>query len=190
MAKVRSGQHVRQQLNKGFFMTYPFKHSLKILSLASLITLVGCGSMDKIAPGTPLQSVVSQYGQPSVECQNPNGTKRVVWTQEPAGEEAWAANVDASGGVSEFTQVLTADQFTVLNQGSWTAERVKCHFGPPAEVVTYRGNSNQAVWQYQYMGGGTDGFMMLYVTINKASNRVAGYSTGMNPNLNPLIIGD
>ena len=170
-------------------MTHPIKQSLKILSLAGLITLVGCGSMGKIAPGTPLQSVVSQYGQPSVECQNPNGTKRVVWTQEPAGEEAWAANVDASGGVSEFTQVLTADQFTVLNQGSWTAERVNCQFGPPARIKTYPNNPNQFVWQYHYIGGGSSEFMLLSININKASNRVAGYATGMDPELNPLIAG-
>jgi len=170
-------------------MKYPFKPSLKILSLASLIALAGCGSMSKIPPGTPLQSVISQYGQPSVDCQNPDGSKRVVWTEEPAGEEAWAANVDASGGVSEFTQVLTAEQFTVLNQGSWDANRVNCHFGPPAKITTYPDNPNQLVWQYQYVGGGSGGFMLLYVNINKASNRVAGYSTGMNPALNPLISG-
>jgi hypothetical protein len=168
-------------------MTYPLKAPLKILSLVSFITLAGCGSMGKIAPGTPLQSVVSQYGQPSVECQNPNGTKRVVWTQEPSGEEAWAANVDTSGGVSEFTQVLTADQFTVLNQGSWTAERVNCQFGPPAKTQTYPGNPDQVVWIYQYMGAGTDGFMELYITISKSTNRVVSYSTSPNPNLNPLV---
>lgn len=170
-------------------MTHPLRASIKILSLAGLITLAGCGSMGKITPGTPLQSVVSQYGQPSVECNNPDGTKRVVWTEEPAGEQAWAANVDANGGVSAFTQVLTAEQFTVLNQGSWDTERVNCHFGPPAKIKTYPNNPNQFVWQYQYIGSGTGGFMLLSIDINKASNRVAGYATGMNPELNPLIAG-
>jgi hypothetical protein len=170
-------------------MKFPFKPSLKILSLTGLISLAGCGSMSKIPPGTPLQSVISQYGQPSVDCQNPDGSKRVVWTEEPAGEEAWAANVDASGGVSAFTQVLTAEQFTVLDQGSWDATRVNCHFGPPSRIMTYSDNPNQLVWHYQYMGGGDDGFMLLYININKASNRVAGYSTSMNPELNPLLAG-
>lgn len=170
-------------------MIYPLKASLKILSLAGCITLAGCGSMSQIKPGTPLTSVISQYGQPTVDCQNPDGSKRVVWSQEPAGEEVWAANVDASGGVSEFTQVLTADQFTVLNQGSWDAKRVNCHFGPPAIIKTYSNNPNQLVWQYHYLGGGSGEFMMLSININKASNRVAGYSTGMDPELNPLITG-
>ncbi len=170
-------------------MKYPLKASIKILSVAGFITLAGCSSMSTIAPGTSLKSVISQYGQPSVNCQNPDGSRRVVWTQEPAGEEAWAANVDASGGVSEFSQVLVAEQFDVLNQGSWDTERLNCHFGPPSNIKTYPNQPNQVVWQYQYMGGGDDGFMMLYVNINKASNRVAGYSTGPNPELNPLLTG-
>jgi hypothetical protein len=168
-------------------MKYPFKPSIRILSMAGLIALVGCGSMSQITPGTPLQTVISQYGQPSVDCQNPDGSKRVVWSQEPSGEEAWAANVNANGGVSEFSQVLTAEQFPVLNQGSWDAQRVNCHFGPPAQTQTYPDNPDQVVWIYQYMGAGTDGFMELYITISKSTNRVVSYSTSPNPNLNPLV---
>lgn len=170
-------------------MTRLFINPIRMLSLASILVLGGCGSMSQVTPGTPLAKVISQHGQPAVTCNNDDGTKRVVWTQEPAGEQAWAATVDAKGDVSAFTQVLTAEEFEVLNEGSWNAQRVNCHFGPPAKIKTYPNQPNQTVWLYQYTGAGTGGFMMLYVNINKTTNRVLGYSTGPNPQLNPLVMG-
>jgi hypothetical protein len=170
-------------------MTYSLRPVIQILGLAGAITLVGCGSMTQIAPGTPLQTVISQYGQPSVSCANPDGTKRVVWSQEPEGELAWGADVDANGTVTTFTQVLRPSEFVVLNEGSWDAQRVNCHFGPPSRIETYPDNPNQVVWHYNYYSEEPGNFMILYITINKASDRVVNYSTAPNPNLNPLVMG-
>jgi len=170
-------------------MNSALRLSSRILSLGAIAALVGCGAMSEVTPGTPLQQVISQYGKPAVTCRNADGTERVVWTQEPAGEQAWAAEVDANGNVSAFTQVLAASEFEVLNEGSWDAKKVNCYFGPPSKIKTYPDEPNQTVWLYQYTGSGTGGYMMLYVTIDKATNRVVGYSTGPNPELNPLIMG-
>lgn len=170
-------------------MTHSLRPIIQILSLAGIITLAGCGSMTQISPGTPLQTVISQYGQPSVSCPNPDGGKRVVWTQEPEGDLAWGANVDPNGNVKTFTQVLTPSQFVVLNEGSWDAQRVNCHFGPPSRIQTYPDNPNQVVWLYNYYSEEPGNFMILYITISKASDRVVNYSTAPNPNLNPLVAG-
>lgn len=175
--------------DKGFVMNDVRRPTLRVLSLLGLIALAGCGTMTQVAPGTPLQTVISQYGQPTVSCPNPNGGQRVVWSQEPSGVYVWRADVDANGTVSGFTQVLAAKEFEVLNQGTWDTERVKCHFGPPSQTKTYPNNPDQLVWLYQYMGDQPSGFMLLYVTINKATNRVLKYATAPNPELNPLLAG-
>lgn len=182
-------QHVMSLLNKGFFMKYPLQNPIKILSLAALLTLAGCGSMTQIAPGTPLQTVISQYGQPSVSCPNPDGGQRVVWSTEPSGQYAWRADVSASGAVSAFTQVLADNEFKVLTQGTWSAERVRCHFGAPNRIETYPDKPDQAVWQYPYIGDANAGYMLLYVSIDKSTNNVVGYSTAPNPELNTMFFG-
>ncbi len=188
-AMIGSTRYLRHPFKKGFFLKYPFQSSIRILSLTSLVTLMGCGSMSQITPGTPLQTVISQYGQPSISCPNPDGGQRVVWSTEPSGQYAWRADVSASGAVSAFTQVLTNNEFQVLNQGTWSAERVRCHFGAPNRIETYPDKPDQAVWQYPYIGDANAGYMLLYASVDKVTNNVVGYSTAPNPELNTMFFG-
>ncbi|MFO7747292.1 MAG: hypothetical protein R6V42_05735 [Orrella sp.] len=163
--------------------------SVRPLALAGLLTLVGCASFSDVKPGTPLSSVVSQHGEPAVTCAGADGTKRVVWTEEPSGEQAWAATVDANGQVTGFAQVLTEDNFKVLNQGSWDTTKLRCQFGPPANVRQFSDHPDHEVWEYHYLGQADGSFMMLSVTVQKGSDKVLGYSTGPDPTLNPLVMG-
>lgn len=171
-------------------MNQIFLKPIRPLALVGLIALAGCGSFANVAPGTSLSSVVSQHGQPAVTCAGPNGSKRVVWTEEPSGEQAWAATVDSNNRVSGFTQVLTRENFRVLDQGSWDATKLKCQFGPPANVRQFPDHPDHEVLEYHYIGAGTGGFMMLSVTIEKGNDQVLGYSTGPDPTLNPLVMGN
>lgn len=156
--------------------------------LLATIALAGCGSVANVKPGTPYQDVVKQYGTPDASCPEPGGGTRMVWTQEPAGEQAWATTVGADKLVGPFTQVLTKAAFDQLNQGQWTAGSVRCAFGPPATMKVFPDNTNQIVWEYHYLGQ-TQEYDMLYVTFDRATNNMVGYTTSMDPDRNPLLMG-
>lgn len=164
----------------------------RYLAPASLLfaaaALAGCGSVANVKPGTPYTDVVKQFGNPAASCPEPSGGTRMVWTQEPAGEQAWATTVGADKLVGPFSQVLTKTAFDQLNQGQWTAGSVRCAFGPPATMKVFPDNPNQVVWEYHYLGTGEE-YDMLYVTFDRATNNMVGYSTGMDPDRNPLIMG-
>jgi hypothetical protein len=166
----------------------------KLLRTASLVTaaatLVGCASIADVPPGTPYTKVVKEFGNPNASCPEPGGGTRMVWSQEPAGEQAWATTVGADKLTGPFTQVLNNSAFEQLNQGQWTAGMVRCAFGPPARAYVFGDNPNQIAWEYHYeTSSDNDDFYVLYVTFDRATNKVIGYSTAMDPNRNYLIIG-
>jgi len=167
------------------FSSFPIP--IKPLTLLGIIVLTGCASFADVKPGTPLSEVIQQHGKPSVTCPEPNGTQRVLWTQQPSGEQAWAASVGADNRVGTFTQMLTEQQFEAMNQGQWDADKVRCQFGPPANIRQFPDHPNDNVWEYHYMGGGDDEYMMLWVTIQRGTERVLSYTTSMDPTLNPTL---
>lgn len=159
-----------------------------LTAAATALFLAGCASVADVKPGTPYQDVVKQFGNPDTSCPEASGGTRMVWTQEPAGEQAWATTVGADKLVGPFTQVLNKAAFDQLNQGQWTAGSVRCAFGPPATMKVFPDNTNQVVWEYHYLGTG-EGYDMLYVTFDRATNKMVSYSTGMDPDRNPLLMG-
>jgi hypothetical protein len=156
-----------------------------------LIALTGCASIANVPPGTPYKDVAKQFGKPDVSCPAPNGGTRMIWTEEPSGEQAWATVVGGDKLVGPFTQILRPGVFEKLNQGSWTVGQVRCEFGPPARTQTFGDNPDQIVWEYRYFGEGSpgDNYMMLFIYIDKATNKAVKYSTGPDPTLNTMVIG-
>jgi hypothetical protein len=161
-----------------------------LITLCLAAVLAGCASIANVPAGTPYKEVVKQFGNPAVSCPAPNGGTRMVWSQEPSGEEAWSTVVGSNKLTTPFQQMLRKGMFTQISQGTWTAGQIRCAFGPPAKTQVFPDKPNQIVWEYRYMGDGNDeDFMMLYISLDIASNSVVGYSTGPDPELNPEVIG-
>lgn len=119
-------------------------------------TLVGCTTMADIAPGTSLAEVERAYGKPTLTCDDTDGQQRVIWSQQPLGQYAWGADVDAQGNVGEVIQLLDDRVFNQVSQGRWDAQRVKCEFGPPAQSeIVGMPSVEKTVWGYRYMQYGT-----------------------------------
>jgi hypothetical protein len=162
------------------------------LQLCSLITVsavvAGCASVASVPAGTPYLQVVEKFGNPAVSCPAANGGTRMIWTQEPAGEQVWATTVGSDKLTGPFTQLMQKPEFSVLREGEWTAGKVRCEFGPPANMEVYGDNQNQIVWQYRYQGVDAS-YMMLFVTFDRATNQMVNYSTGPDPSRNLSVIG-
>ncbi len=123
-----------------------------LLVLASALMLAGCANMAETPAGTPLASVQAQFGKPTMTCPLANGGFRAIWSQQPYGEYAWGADVNAQGDVGVITQVLDDPVFEQLSEGVWDAKRVRCMFGPPAQVDSVGLPSvRKTFWSYRYM---------------------------------------
>jgi len=168
----RLSDHTISVIRERGFQTYGF---LSILGL--VLGLAGCAAPTISAqPGTPLSTVVAKYGQPSYSCKLVDGTSRLIWSTFPNGSANYATQLRADGSVDFFEQVLTDKHFDVLSSGHWSAEQVKCEFGPPFEV-TQDGlaDKRQIVWSYRYVSNqGLNDLMNVYM--GPDGNRVTAYS--------------
>lgn len=114
--------------------------------------LAGCTTLeDRLPPGSSAGVVTAAMGQPTLACPLPGGGQRLVWSGQPFRQASWATNVAPDDTTSGVEQVLTDRGFGQLRTGEWNQERVRCTFGPPAEVgrVGVPGRT-ELVWSYAY----------------------------------------
>lgn len=153
----------------------------KALALFSLLIVSGCANLNQVPPGAPLAEVQAQFGAPNFSCDHADGTRRVIWTQQPMGQFAWGANVGADGRIDQVTPVLTDKSFQQLATGTWTAERVRCEFGPPANVSSVGlPNTREVVWAYRYRQDGVWNSLM-YVYMGRDGEYVTRFHPGPDP---------
>jgi len=104
-----------------------------------------------------------------------------VWSQQPFGQFAWATEVSEQGNVSTITQILDDQVFQQLAEGVWTPDRVRCAFGPPAEI---RGvglpSVHKTVWSYRYKQYGAWN-MLMDVFFDPKTELVVGHSPAPDP---------
>ena len=162
----------------------------KYMMAASLLALAaGCAPLTSVQPGTPMDAVVSKYGKPAIVCAQADGSKRAVWTAQPAGEAAWATKLLANRTVTGFEQVLNQSHLNQVQPGSWTAEQVRCEFGPPAMVEEFRGSRGRGPsWGYHFMEAG--GFFgLMWIDFDADGRIVRKVSTEIDPDRDPSMMG-
>jgi hypothetical protein len=142
-----------------------------------LAALAGCANLASVPAGTPLADVEQSNGKPSYTCTRPDGTRRVIWTQQPSGSYAWGTDVDAQGRVAKVEQVLDSAHFRLIQPG-WTPEQVRCEFGPPAEIrEAGLGSLREVVWSYRYVQD-IRWHSVEYVYMGADGNAVTHYHSG------------
>ncbi len=167
----------------------PLRVGLGLGAVAASALIMGCAGFSEIKAGTPLDQVIGAYGNPSVTCQQPDGTRRMVWTQQPAGETAWAVRVTADNKASAPEQVLTQKHFGVLESGVWTSEKIRCEFGPPAKISEGGfAEKKQTIWSYHFMQPG--GFYaVMYVYMGKDGDQMTQFNAAPDPSRSPEAMG-
>lgn len=152
-----------------------------MLAAVPLAMLAACANMADIPPGAPLHEVQARFGQPNFTCPAENGGQRLIWTQQPSGQYAWGTNVDASNYIDRVVPLLTDEHFRVLASGVWTQERVRCEFGPPAEITTVGMPSvSQLVWSYRYRQNSAWNSLM-HVYFGQDGQQVTRFHPGPDP---------
>lgn len=162
-----------------------FKNSRNIFVLSSFLFLSACASITDFPAGSSMAQVTAKFGNPTHVCDYENGTKRVVWSQQPLGQHAFGANVDKNDNVDEIVPIFTNQNFSKLSQGKWDAEKVACEFGPPAEKESVGLPSNRSlVWSYRYKESGAWNSLM-HVYFDSETGLVTKHHAGPDPLFEP-----
>jgi hypothetical protein len=154
------------------------------------LLISGCAQVSSVQPGTPISDVIRKFGRPVVTCAQSDGSRRMVWTEQPQGETAFALVVGPDKRVSAPEQLLDDNHFAILSNGeTWTAEKIRCQFGPPANITTVGfGQSKQWVWGYRYMQPAAFAAMM-YIYMGSDGNAMTRYESVPDPDRNEEVMG-
>lgn len=117
--------------------------------LASAL-VAGCASYGppSVQPGQSLDAVVAQLGEPTGRYALPDGTTRFEYARGPFGKHTWMVDVDASGRVTGWKQVLTEGNFNAVQPGM-TQDELLARLGRPSERQPGGWQGGQ-VWSYRY----------------------------------------
>ena len=125
---------------------------LQTLLTASLLTLglVGCMVPQWQKPGMPQAEVEKGMGKPTLVVPLPDGGQRLVYSQQPAGQQVYHMDFDAQRKLVHVEQVLDTAHFFALRNGVDTRDDVYRMFGPPAiveRVYSFKGD----IWTYRFL---------------------------------------
>ncbi|EED70215.1 hypothetical protein SR914_07005 [Comamonas testosteroni] len=125
---------------------------LQTLLTASLLAvgLAGCMVPQWQKPGMPQAEVEKGMGKPTLVVALPEGGQRLVYSQQPAGQQVYHMDFDAQRKLVRVEQVLDTAHFFALRNGVDTRDDVYRMFGPPAMVegvYSFKGD----IWTYRFL---------------------------------------
>ena len=125
--------------------------ALRPMCAAALLVglLAGCAAFGpRISNGQTVDEVTRAMGQPTARYALSNGGQRLEYATGPYGKQTYMVDLDPSGRVTAFDQVLTELNFNSLPTGM-TRDEVLVRIGHPSE--TFRiGWQDRDVWAYRY----------------------------------------
>lgn len=124
-----------------------------LAALALAAGLAGCMVPQWQKPGMPQAEIEKGMGKPTLVVPLPDGGTRLLYSQQPAGQQVYHMDFDAQYRLVRVTQVLDTTHFFALRNGVDTRDDVYREFGPPAKVekvYSFKGD----IWTYRFMDNG------------------------------------
>lgn len=113
----------------------------------SLLALAACAS-PPLATGLAEAEVRARWGPPTGVLSLPGGERRLEYATGPFGKQTWMVDLDASGRVSQWQQVLQEARFDQVRAGM-TGEELRRFIGRPS-VRRAGGWPGGEVWSWRY----------------------------------------
>lgn len=114
-----------------------------------LATLVGCASDPARLPeGLTRAQALERLGSPTATYPLPDG-ERLQYSREPAGQQVFNVDIDASGRVRAVQQVLDENRFDVIAVNQWREADLLRQFGQPAEIGRVH-SFDGVVWTWRF----------------------------------------
>jgi hypothetical protein len=100
--------------------------------------------------GAPQAAVQARFGPPPEVYPLRDGTTRWIYSQQPLGQYAYAADFDRNGNLTDFRNMLDTLELYKAEVGKWTKRDVQEHFGMTREPVEYFPRMKREVWVYRF----------------------------------------
>ncbi|TFW31711.1 hypothetical protein [Massilia horti] len=129
----------------------------KITTVAGMglaMAIAGC-ALFRTPPdiGDTQAQVIEKMGQPNAIYPEPDGGRKLEYTQQPMGEYAFMATIGPDGRLTKYEQVLTGEKFATIKIGQATKADVLRTIGHPGEITRVMQHDYE-VWSYHYRESG------------------------------------
>lgn len=117
-----------------------------------VLAAAGCASYDghTLKPGVSSEAELrGVMGQPALEFQEGDGSRRLLYPRGPLGTQTYAAEVGSDGIVRAIRPVLKDDTFNAIRPGM-TRDEILRLIGPPGETMAFS-LSRQVAWDYRFV---------------------------------------
>lgn len=114
--------------------------------------LVACAtslSPGVLRPGDGRDVVIARMGQPVATFATADGGQRLEYSHMPAGLMTWMVDLDATGRLVRWEQVLDEQHFGAIGPGL-SEEQVRELIGPPSERGHYWRPVEANTWRYRF----------------------------------------
>lgn len=130
--------------------------------------------IEKLTKGVSAEADVrAAMGEPEKIWDDGNGARTLEYPKGPAGHRTWMIELDASGTVRDYRQVLSEENFAHVQVGM-TQDEVRRMLGKPRSTVDFP-LKNETVWDWRYLEApGTE--RLFNVHFDRDSRRVVGTS--------------
>ncbi|MGO4329906.1 hypothetical protein AB4Z48_13645 [Cupriavidus sp. 2TAF22] len=130
-----------------------------LLCAAAAAALPGCSVLQPVETaqkmiGAPEDAVRGTFGTPTDVYRLADGTTRWIYSRQPLGYQAYAADFDAGGKLTDFRQMLTNTEIYKAKVDTWTKRDVEEHFGKPRMPLQYFPLMKREVWSYRFRQDG------------------------------------
>ncbi|ANH72650.1 putative transmembrane protein [Ralstonia insidiosa] len=119
------------------------------LALMSACTVLAPIQTGEALIGQPASALEARFGKPPERYPRADGGTRWLYPTQPYGQFTYAADLDASGKLVSFRQILTTMDFAQIRVDTSTQKDVLQTFGKPEETTYFRLMDRQ-VWSYRF----------------------------------------
>lgn len=143
----------------------------RAMGVAASFWLVACATLEPastLAVGQTEAQVQQAMGAATGRYALPSGVTRLEFARGPAGRTTWMVDLDASGRVTAFEQVLHEASFLRATAGMSTDELLRL-FGRPAHRAIDQGRRETWYWRYP-----TNDCLWFNVTFSPEGRTLAG----------------
>jgi hypothetical protein len=131
------------------------RRAARWLVVALATALSACATLLPVQEGQKLigssqSAVQARFGQPTDVFNLPDGTTRWIYSKQPLGQQAYAADFDRNGSLTQFRNMLETQELYEAKVGTWTRQDVLEHYGRTREPIQYYPLMKREVWSYRF----------------------------------------
>jgi hypothetical protein len=156
--------------------------STKILPGVVLLVLASCASYDGrgLRPGASTEGEVRLVmGEPAMQFQNSDGSRRLAYPRGPLGHQTFMADVGRNGILEDIEPVLRDGVFNAIQPGL-SRDEVLRMIGPPSGTMSFP-RLGHVAWDYKYKD--TYGYAAIFsVTFDREGSVVSKISQRIDRN--------